>query len=177
MADQFGEGLIRLLPNLRRFAISLCRSRDIADDLVQQTCQKALSNRDSFDPETRMDAWLFRILRNTWIDMTRRTRTEGNKVDIDDAPELAIADRETTAENRLMLQRTFAEIDLLPVEQREVLLLVCVEEFSYKQAAEVLELPIGTVMSRLARARQRLALQLGINGDPKRSEDRKRATP
>lgn len=169
MAIDFNGKLVNLLPNLRRFALTLCKSQDVADDLVQQTCQKAIINKTSFEPGTRMDAWLFRILRNTWIDMTRRQQTEGTQIDIDQEPVMPRYDGETAVESRLMLERTFNEIDALPDEQREVLLLVCVEELSYKEAADVLDAPIGTVMSRLARARQKLTENLGINNAAKRS--------
>ncbi|MEM8796300.1 MAG: RNA polymerase sigma factor [Pseudomonadota bacterium] len=169
MANDFNAKLVHLLPNLRRFALTLCRSRDVADDLVQQTCQKAIINKASFEPGTRMEAWLFRILRNTWIDMTRRQQTEGTPVDIDQASDMPRYDGETAAETRLMLESTFKEIEALPDDQREVLILICVEELSYKEAADVLDAPIGTIMSRLARARQKLSENLGINSAAKRS--------
>ncbi len=175
MPDEFSRDLLDLLPNLRRYALSLCRSADIADDLVQLTCQKALSNRRGFQQGTRMDAWLFRILRNSWIDMVRRKRGEGQSIDIDDAYDLPGAAGAETVENRLLLDRTLKAIHELPEEQREVLLLVCVEELSYKETAEVLDVPIGTVMSRLARARKQLAALLGINGDSARSQGKRDA--
>ncbi|MCY6381194.1 RNA polymerase sigma factor [Hoeflea prorocentri] len=173
MADEFGQQLIALLPNLRRFAISICRSRDIADDLVQTTCEKALANRGSYQPGTRMDAWLFRILRNSWIDRTRRQKTEGPTTDIDDAHFLVGQDGAAVTEARLMLDETARCIAALPDDQREVLILVSVEGLSYKEAAEVLELPMGTVMSRLARARKKIMGEMGIDGVTTRSEDRK----
>lgn len=85
MSDPFADDVVALLPNLRRFAISICRSRDTADDLVQITVERAFAARASFDPTTRLDAWLFRILRNAWYDMLRRTRTRGTEIDIADA--------------------------------------------------------------------------------------------
>ena len=169
MADEFGQQLIGYLPNLRRFAMSLCRSADMADDLVQATCEKALVNRDKFESGTRMDAWLFRILRNAWIDRTRRHKTEGVAVDVEDAPDQLSEDGRSFTESRLMLNTTLQAVDDLPDGQREVLLLVCVEELSYRDAADVLEVPIGTVMSRLARARRGLAETLGINQPQDRS--------
>ena len=174
LPEEFGRELIALLPNLRRFALSLCRSADIADDLVQLTCQKALANQAAFQPGTRMDAWLFRILRNSWIDMARRRKSEGPAVDIDEVYDLPARAGSDAAENRLMLDRTLKAVDKLPEEQREVLLLVCVEELSYREAAEIIDRPIGTVMSRLARARKHIAGELGINGDHARSDNKKR---
>lgn len=175
MPDQFTRDLLDLLPNMRRFALSLCRSADIADDLVQLTCQKALANRQGFQHGTRMDAWLFRILRNSWIDMVRRKRGEGQSIDIDEAFDLPGDVGTDTVENRLLLGRTLKAIHELSEDQREVLLLVCVEELSYKEAAEVLEVPIGTVMSRLARARKQLADLLGINSESVRSQGKRDA--
>ncbi|WP_421725002.1 RNA polymerase sigma factor [Bauldia sp.] len=169
MPDPFGAELIKLLPNLRRFALSLCGSADVADDLVQLTCQKALSNRGSFAAGTRMDAWLFRILRNAWIDIIRKRKTEG-ATDAVDTAELVGTDGVAASESRLALGETMAAISRLPEDQREVLVLVCIEELSYKETAAVLDLPIGTVMSRLARARKKLAADLGIDGLPIRSD-------
>lgn len=160
------------MPNLRRFAISLCRSRDIADDLVQVTVEKAFAAQASFDPDTRMDAWLFRILRNAWIDMTRRQKTQGTQIDIDDMPDAKAVDGVQVAEISMMLKSAQMAIEELPEEQREVMLLICAEEMSYKEAAELLAIPIGTVMSRLARARIAVAGKLGINPTAGRSSDR-----
>lgn len=172
MPDAFADDLIALLPNLRRFAISLCRSPDTADDLVQITMERAFAGRAGFDPATRLDAWLFRILRNAWIDMLRRNKTRGTEIDIDDAPDARIVDGEKVVETALMLQAARAEIDRLPGDQREVILLICVEELTYKEASEVLAIPIGTVMSRLARARIAIARGIGINPPTARSPAR-----
>jgi RNA polymerase sigma-70 factor (ECF subfamily) len=162
MGDRFTEDLVALLPNLRRFALSLCRRPDVADDLVQITAERAFAARDRFDPTTRLDAWLFRILRNAWIDHTRRTVTQGTTVDIADMPEAVVVDGVRETEAHLMLKRTWAAMAELPEDQREVMMLVCVDELSYREAAEVIGVPIGTVMSRLARARLALSSRLGI---------------
>ena len=174
MSDSFADDLIGLLPNLRRFAISLCRSRDVADDLVQLTAEKAFAARERFDPDTRLDAWLFRILRNTWIDMVRQQKNRGTQIDIDDAPDARTVDGTQTVETSLMLQAARQAIDQLPDDQRDVMVLICVEELSYKEAAEVLEVPMGTVMSRLARARLAVAEKMGINSSSGRSTPQKR---
>jgi RNA polymerase sigma-70 factor (ECF subfamily) len=171
MADDFARQLIDHLPRLRRFAISLTRSRDLADDLVQTTCEKAWAGRASFVPGTRLDAWLFRILRNTWIDRARRASGEGQSVDIEDAYGLVGQDGRERTEQRLMLDATAKAIAQLPEDQREVLVLVCVEELSYREVAQMLGVPTGTVMSRLARARTRLGDTLGINVALARSSD------
>jgi len=100
--------------------------------------------------------------------MTRRASAHGHQVDIDDVHELSGSDGEKTAEHRLMLKRTFDAILRLPDEQRETIMIVCVEEMSYKEASAILEVPVGTVMSRLARARKKLGEDLGINNEPNR---------
>ena len=162
MAADFEADLLARLPVLRRFALSLCRNPDTADDLVQITVEKAILGRAGFDPATRLDAWLFRILRNAWIDMTRRHRTRGTEIDVDDIPEAATVDGRRLTEARLMLDAAARALESLPVEQREVLILVCYEELSYAEAAQVLGIPVGTVMSRLSRGRIALAEKLGM---------------
>lgn len=169
MNDRFSQDLIDFLPNLRRFAISLTRSRDLADDLVQITAEKAFAARDRFDPETRLDAWLFRIMRNAWIDMVRRKKTQGTQIDIDDKPDAAIVDGTRVAETSLMLKSARKAMAELPENQREVMMLICVEELSYKATADILNIPTGTVMSRLSRARMTISEKLGINTPDRRS--------
>lgn len=163
MNDSFADDLIALLPNLRRYALSLCRKSDVADDLVQITVERAFGAKNRRDPAGRLDAWLFSILRNAWIDMTRRSKTRGTEVDIDDAHEAATVDGRTVIETRLMLSAAEAAMGELPADQRDVMMLICVEELSYAEAAGVLGIPVGTVMSRLARARSAVATTLGIN--------------
>lgn len=162
MDAAFSEGLISLLPNLRRYALSLARRGDVADDLVQITVERALANHASYDPASRLEPWLFRILRNAFIDMTRRTKTAGTQLDVFEMPEIVSIDGETVVEARLMLQATTEAMETLPPEQRDILHLICIEELSYAEAAEVLDVPKGTVMSRLSRARLALAEKLGI---------------
>lgn len=161
------------LPNLRRFAISLCRSRELADDLVQAACERAILAADSFAPDTRFDAWMFRILRNLWIDHLRRQKTAGPHDELDEARGVSVPSGESAAHARMELASVIDALQKLPEEQREVLVLVCVEELSYKDAAEVLSIPIGTVMSRLARARKNLVELTGISLGEKRSLDTK----
>jgi RNA polymerase sigma-70 factor, ECF subfamily len=157
MTAEIHKNLVACLPRLKRFAISLCRKHDTAEDLVQLTCEKALTSAASWEPGTRFDAWAFRILRNTWIDQYRRTKTAGFQVDIDDQFELMGSDGERDVEATMTLKKTWDAISKLPEEQREVLMLVVMEDLSYKEVAVVLEIPIGTVMSRLSRARLKLA--------------------
>jgi RNA polymerase sigma-70 factor (ECF subfamily) len=152
----FTEGLVALLPRLRRFARALTRSVEEADDLVQDACERALAHAHQFAPGTRLDSWLFRIVQNRWLDRCRQRATGGQQVPVEAASELSGSDGRTTGETRLVMRRLHGALEALPAEQRLVLVAVCVEGLSYREAAEMLEVPIGTVMSRLARARARL---------------------
>lgn len=160
MASAFETDLLASIPRLRRFAYSLTGSLEEGDELVQAACERALQNASKFRPGTRMDSWLFRIVQNLWLDDRRRTSSRGVAVDPDAA---GLSDGGLSArhaEDRMMLQRVREAIVKLPKEQRLVLVLVTVEGLSYRQVAEMLETPIGTVMSRLSRARLQLAALL-----------------
>ncbi|SMO43917.1 RNA polymerase sigma factor [Paracoccus laeviglucosivorans] len=162
MDAAFSQTLIALLPNLRRFALSLARRKDVADDLVQTTVERAIANAASFDAASRMEPWLFRIMRNAWIDQTRRQRTQGTQVDVHDIPEALPTDPRPGLEARIMLKSVQETMLTLPEEQREILHLVCIEEMSYAETAQTLGIPIGTVMSRLSRARLALSEKMGL---------------
>ena len=160
---EFETALIALLPNLYRFALRLSRKADLAEDLVQVAIERALATRETYDPNLRLEPWLIRILRNAWIDMTRRNTTRGVELDIVDTPDAAIVDGPRVTETALMLDATERALATLPDDQREIILLVCYQELSYAETARILEIPKGTVMSRLSRARVALADKLGIN--------------
>jgi RNA polymerase sigma-70 factor (ECF subfamily) len=162
MTTAIGPLLIEALPRLRRYAISLARAADVADDLVQGACERALSTAATLDDRLRFDAWMFRIVRNLWYDRLRRLRVRGEELDVTVRDDLVAIEGEAVPERRLLLRKAATAIDRLPEEQRELMLLVCVEELSYRDAAAVLDLPIGTVMSRLARARRRVAEEVGV---------------
>lgn len=163
----FGRGIVDLLPRLRRLARSLTGNPDQADDLVQAACERAFAARAQYIAGTRLDAWLFRIMRNLWIDGHRRSTARGGvHEDVDEVLDLAGSDGRAVVEQRLMLEDVGAALARLPPEQREVLVLVCVEDLAYREAAEVLGVPLGTVMSRLARARKGLARLLGLEQNP-----------
>ena len=156
MPAAIGQELVALLPRLRRFALVLCRSHPLADDLVQGACERALANAGSWTPGTRFDAWMFRILRNHWIDHLRRMKVEGMTEDVETHTQLIGDPGEAPILSKLALTEVQRAIDTLPHEQREVLVLVCGEDLTYREAADILNVPVGTVMSRLARARKRL---------------------
>jgi RNA polymerase sigma-70 factor (ECF subfamily) len=155
--------MVALLPRLRRFACGLTGSLADADDLVQGACLKALDRIEQWRPGTRLDSWMFRILQNLWIDQLRERRGREVAMDPEDLAERAVGDAARENDARIALSEVRREVAKLPPEQRAVLMLVSVEGVSYKEAAEILEIPIGTVMSRLARAR--LALGRAIEGE------------
>ncbi|HEY1259294.1 MAG TPA: RNA polymerase sigma factor [Stellaceae bacterium] len=157
--DRFRDQMIAVLPRLRRFARGLARSVVAADDLVQAACERALARRHQFQEGTRFDSWMFRIVQTLWIDQIRasKVRNEGGEL----LPDRVGSDETVRrAEARLALGEVRRALDRLPPDQRTVLLLVTVEGLSYKEAAEVVQVPVGTVMSRLARARVALQVQL-----------------
>jgi RNA polymerase sigma-70 factor (ECF subfamily) len=164
VSSDFADGVIALLPRLRRLARALAGNPDAADDLVQAACERAFAARAQYQPGTRLDAWLFRILRNQWIDQHRRTAARGGvHADLDSIDLPAGTDGRDIAETRLMLAKTEAALAALPPEQREVMVLICIEELGYRETADVLGVPIGTVMSRLSRGRRALARILGLD--------------
>jgi RNA polymerase sigma factor (sigma-70 family) len=141
------------IPALRRYAFALLRDRDRADDLVQDTLERALSRWLLRRADGDVRAWLFTILRNLQVSRWRRDRRHGTAVDLDDVTTPSVAARQEAA---LEVHDVLAALDHLPEEQKSLLLLVGVEDFSYDEAARILGMPIGTVMSRLSRARQKL---------------------
>lgn len=152
--------LIGLLPRLRRFARGLTGNAADADDILQSACEKALRHVDQWIEGSRLDSWLYRIIQTTWLDELRARQVRGQVQSAEDGLEMP-NDGQARVEARLILEDVRRQIALLPVEQRSVLLLVCVEGLGYREAADVLRLPIGTVMSRLARARGSLLTRLG----------------
>ena len=154
------EDIIAILPRLRRFCLALARNVDRGDDLCQTTIERALSRQGQFVPGTRLDSWMYRIAQNLHIDEGRRARTRGTEVDVDEAYSLSGDDGVQVVEGRSDLIRAQQAMAALPLEQRTLLALVVLDGKSYKEAAEIMEIPIGTVMSRLARARKVIDRQL-----------------
>ncbi|HEX7849949.1 MAG TPA: sigma-70 family RNA polymerase sigma factor [Sphingomonas sp.] len=155
----FEDEMMVLLPRLRRFARSLARDAADADDLCQAAIEKALLARASWQPGTRMDSWMYRIMRNAWIDTTR-ARRRASETFIDAEAGVAVG-AEGGAEARVVLNDVERAMRRLPDEQREAVALVLVEGLAYKEAADVLDIPIGTLTSRLVRGRQALMAELG----------------
>jgi RNA polymerase sigma-70 factor (ECF subfamily) len=156
---RFSDQLIALLPRLRRFARGLAGSAVEADDLVQAGCERALARRHQFQEGTRFDSWMFRIVQTIWIDQIRARRLRQQ----DDEPAVARHGSDEPvrrAEARVALDEVRRAVGRLSAEQRAALILVTVEGLSYKEAAAVVGVPIGTIMSRIARARIALQAQL-----------------
>lgn len=163
MSDRrdFEAHMVTLIPRLRRFAIGLAGSVEEGEDLLQAACLKALEKWQQWRPGTRLDSWVFKIIQTTWLD--RRKSATHRLVDFNtDAAATAGDQYVATAideelDLRRDLQRTRLAIDNLPPDQRSVLLLVVGQGFTYQEAAKALQIPVGTVMSRLARARWALS--------------------
>lgn len=150
--------LIELLPRLRRFARNLTRQPDDADDIVQIALERALTRCDQWDSESRLDSWMFGIIRNAWIDEVRSRQRRGPQLDVNEMSDL-LADTEAAMQIEAMSVQ--AAMNQLPEEQRTAVSLVLVEGLSYKEAAQVMAIPIGTLTSRLARGREALQALLG----------------
>jgi len=144
-----------LIPALRRYARSLMRDPSAADDLVQDCLERAVGRWHQRRADGDAKTWVFAILHNLAINRLRQTQRRGRHIAIEDADEGAVA-RPPTQEDALRHRDLVRALGDLPEEQRSVVLLVSVEDLSYGEAAKVLDIPIGTVMSRLARAREKL---------------------
>lgn len=156
MIDEIQSRMIQLLPRLRRFALALTGDKDKADDLVQDTCERALAHLDQWKPGTNLDSWMYRIAQNIWVDHYRSRKSQVEQHRLDEFENLVGMDGRRVTESRLTLAAVNDGIARLPAEQQVLVAMVCVEGMSYKEAASILDIPIGTVMSRLSRARQTL---------------------
>ncbi len=152
--DRLREQIVELLPRLRRFARTLARDPHDADDLVQMAIERALARSEQLRPDSSLSSWMFGILRNAWIDETR-TRGRRSRVFVPEALGENVGDGSSEAHTDILsVQDAMAR---LPDEQRIAIGLVLVEGLSYKEAAEIMGVPIGTLTSRLARGREALA--------------------
>jgi RNA polymerase sigma-70 factor (ECF subfamily) len=159
IGEAFVDGIVTSLPSLRSFAVSLTRRLDQAEDLVQETVLRAISKQELFQPGTNLQAWLFAILRNLFCSACRRSKREVEDADESYAAMLiSIPDHE----DRVMLNDLAAALAKLPEGQRKAILLVGAEGMSYEAAAQALGCAIGTIQSRVNRARNRLAELMGL---------------
>lgn len=155
------DALIKSIPSLRAFAISLCHNRTEADDLVQETLIRAWNNLSNFEEGTNLKAWLFTILRNNFYNGLRKLKHQSDYArTMDDSQFVVPASQDKTIEFGDMMRR----LQELPPDQREALILVTVENMSYEEVATICDCPVGTIKSRVNRARARLeALMSGAN--------------
>jgi len=161
LTDALRDDILASVPSLRAFAISLSGNPDRADDLVQETLLRALANLNSFEPGTNMSAWLFTILRNLFRSEYRKRRREVEDTDGSYAETLKSHPEQ---HSRVEFEEFRAALAKLPPDQREALLLVGASGFSYEEAAAICECAVGTIKSRVNRARTRLAELLAIVG-------------
>ncbi len=154
MSDTLQQQLPQLLPRLWRFALRLTRNAADAEDLVQRTCVRALERRSQWQIGTVLLSWLFSIMQSIWLNELRtlQRRREGSISD-SEFDDLEFAASNGDPEHHFLCRQVFEAVESLPEAQRSVMLLVAVEGFGYQETAEILGIPIGTVMSRLARAR------------------------
>lgn len=155
---QFRQHLLAAIPKLRAFALSLASHADYADDLVQETLMKAWNHQNSFQEGTNIKAWLFTILRNEYFSQLRKRRREVEDADGDYASSVVTPGGQ---ESQLDMADLRIALQQLPDDQREAVVLVGASGFSYQEVAEICHVPVGTVKSRVNRARNKLALLLG----------------
>ncbi len=157
--------IIAILPRLRRFCMAIARGSDAGDDLCQATIERALSRAGQFEQGSRLDSWMYRIAKNIMIDQVRRKKTRGYEIEVDDALALVGDDGVRIVEGRSDLARARAAMAALPDDQRTLMAIVVLDGKSYREAADILDIPMGTVMSRLARARRSIdAFVHGVEG-------------
>ena len=155
--DLLHSRIIELLPKLRRFARSLARNPHDADDLLQGALERALAHLEQWQTDTRLDSWLYTIVKNAWIDELRsRARREHTLADSEQAD--AVPDHRGDASGTLAVDQA---MECLPADQRLAVALVLIEGLPYKEAAQIIGVPMGTLTSRLARGRQALQQLLG----------------
>jgi RNA polymerase sigma-70 factor, ECF subfamily len=165
VTEQMRSAIVAALPRLRRFCQAMAGNPDDGDDLMQATVERALSRHAQFEPGTRIDSWMYRIAQNLHIDGSRARQRRGLSVPIEDLPERMGEDGQSIVEGRSELAMAQRALSELPEDQRAAFVLVVVEGLSYREAAEVLDVPIGTIMSRIARARGRIGEALRTSGE------------
>ena len=153
----FERELLSLLPRLRRLARALARDPGDADDIVQAAIERALRAKAQWTPGTRLDWWTMRIMRNCWIDETRSRARRAQTFMPEEAGQGVASSAHRDVEIRAEMRDVDRAMNTLPAEQREVIALVLIEGLAYREAAEMLAIPIGTLTSRLTRGRQALA--------------------
>jgi len=161
--SELRRGITELLPRLRRFGAALTGSQDEGDDVVQAAIERALSKSEHWQQGTRLDSWMFKIMQNHWKDRIRKLKHDRKKQILEVATSDQIVDGRKVTETMLMLTKAREQFALLPDDQRSVLALVVIDGHSYQEAADLLEIPIGTLMSRLYRAREALRSMIEVS--------------
>ena len=161
--SEFHRLIEQQIPRLRRYARALTRNRERADDLVQDTLSRALVKEQFWQPGTNLRAWLFTIMHNQNVNNVRRAVRESGLVDMEQLSPMPATTDPTASRQMFELERALAQ---LPLGQRQVILLVGLEGFSYEDAAGILSVPVGTVRSRLSRGRDILRKLLDMGGRP-----------
>jgi RNA polymerase sigma-70 factor (ECF subfamily) len=167
--EDIRKGLSQQLARLWRYAVVLSRQRDVADDLVQATCVRALERAGQYEAGTRLDRWLFSILHSIWLNEVRSRRVREGQGFVD-ADQTLVVDGARQAETHILASQVLEQVQALPEAQRSAVFLAYVEGLSYREVAAVLGVPIGTVMSRLAAARAKLADGSGASGHMRRTD-------
>ena len=158
--NELREAMVSSLPNLWQFAMSLCGRADMADDLVQDTCIRALERSHQIYDLTGVQRWLITICRSVWYN-ERRAQAVRQSKSLDGAEGASLASELLSAETNIFFAEVFTKVMHLPEAQRSVVVLVLVEGYTYRETAEILDVPIGTIMSRLSSARAKLGQHLG----------------
>ncbi|WP_238840790.1 RNA polymerase sigma factor [Roseobacter cerasinus] len=163
---EISAGLPAVFPRIWRYALTLTGARDRADDLAQTVCLRAMEKAEQFEPGSKLDRWLFRITHNIWVNELRKeaVRRGGGLVAVEEAE---IADPRQNPEQDQIGRELRQSVLRLPETQRQTVMLVYIEGYSYRDAAEILDIPIGTVMSRLATARATLGVRFRDQEVPK----------
>lgn len=172
-AHAVANGLREHLARLWRYGLVLSARPDVAEDLVQATCLRALERAEQFRAGTNLDRWLFSILHSIWVNEVRARQIREGAGFVDPEETLAF-DGVRHMDNGLLAAQVLREVAMLPEAQRGVVFLVYVEGLSYREAADVLGVPIGTIMSRLAAARDTLARRTGFRGERQDKGDLRR---
>ena len=167
-SPSFKRELLATLPSLRAFAVSLSGRHDRADDLVQDTMMKAWAKQDSYQMGTNIKAWLFTILRNEFYSQMRK---RGREVQDSDGAMTARLAVHPSQQGKLNLQDFRGALEQLPEDQREAIILIGASGFSYEEAAESCGCAVGTIKSRVSRARTRLQTILGVSGEAEYGPD------
>ena len=170
---EFRRELGLLLPRLWRYGLVLSRQKHLAEDLVQATCVRALERAGQFAAGTRLDRWLLAIMHSIWLNELRSQRVRQGQGFVDAEQELSF-DGESQAQEQVLAAQVIKRVNGLPEAQRETVFLAYVEGLSYKEIAELLHIPVGTVMSRLAAARGKLAETASSNSQSDKTSGERR---